>query len=533
MNDDLINTKVQMDLKFQRACELLPGIFDEYASLTGRRYDFVEQHGDRTADRCLVALNTAGEASKDAVDELAARGEAVNLVMPTVLRPWPEDSIALAIGGARRIMVAERASQYGAGNYLANEIGAALQRRGNRARIIQRTYGIGGLNFTKDDALELYDLAGRDFRFAISDFRLDAETPRFSFAPTKAYHGAWPGDALYAPPQNLVPLTCEQCTLNAGKGDKVNLRELSGMPARFDKHTACPGCGIFTSLNLFLRGIDGHVCLLFNTGCGMVVTTGYPLTSFKVPYFHNLFHNASSTATGVVEMIKRFKQRGELPEDITVIAVSGDGGDDIGMDQVIGAALRNDPFILFEYDNKGYMNTGSQLCYTGFKGQKASNAYVGPQQCGKKTHHKDIIEILRGTFAPYLATAAESHPVDMIRKARQAQTTVREGGFAFVKALSVCPLHWGMEEQVGPAAVEAAVDACLHPLLEIAHGITRLTFDPEAKGRKIPVTDAFARMGGAFAHLCAPEHEPLVRDVQQEVDRRWARLKAMAANELL
>jgi pyruvate ferredoxin oxidoreductase alpha subunit len=522
MNDDLINSKVQMDLKFERAKTILPGVFHEYAELSGRRYGFVEQYGNRQAERCLVALNTAGEAAKDAVDELAAKGEPVNLVIPTVLRPWPEPEIVEAIGDAKRIVVAERASQYGANNYLANEIGADLQRRKNGATIIQRTYGIGGLNFTSEDALAMYELGGHWPELA------DPLERRI-----KWYYGAWPGDESSPPTPTLTPLTAKQCTLNAGLDGRVNLRDLSLMPTRFDKHCACPGCGIFTTLNLFLRGIDGHVVFLFNTGCGMVVTTGYPLTSFKVPYFHNLFHNASSTATGVVEMIKRFKARGELPEDITVIAVTGDGGDDIGMDQVIGAALRNDPFILLEYDNKGYMNTGSQLCYTGFKGQRNSNAHLGSHQMGKTNHHKDIMEILRGTFAPYLATASESHAVDMIRKARKSQQTVRDGGFAFIKAISVCPLNWGMDEHVGPSAVEAVVNACMHPLYEIEHGITKITFDPEKHGKKAPVTEAFKKMGGAFRHLLTDEYQGVVQEVQEEVDRRWARLNAMAGHDLL
>lgn len=532
MNDDLINAKVQLDEKFARAYELIPRVFDEFERLSGRRYDFVQQYGDRAAERCLVALNTAGEAAKDAVDALAAKGQSANLVIPGVLRPWPEHEMIEAIGDAEHIAIAERASQYGANNYLANEIGAALQRRGNTAPISQRTYGIGGLNFTVDDALTMYEaMPTRGQPHARHS--LIADSPHFSFAPSKTYHGAWAGDADYHPAQSTVPLTTGECTLNAGCNGKVNLKQLSLMPTRFEKHSACPGCGIFTSLNLFLRGIDGQVVLLFNTGCGMVVTTGYPLTSFKVPYFHNLFHNNTSTATGVVEMIKRYKARGDLPEEITVVAVSGDGGDDIGMDQVIGAALRNDPFILFEYDNKGYMNTGAQMCYSGYKGQKNSNAFVGAQQTGKRTHHKDIMEILRGTFAPYLATTAESHALDMIRKARKAQATVRAGGFAFVKTLSVCPLNWGMQEHVGPSAVEAAVNACLHPLYEVEHGITTITVDPEKTNKKAPITEAFKKMGGLFSHMNRPECAALAREVQEEVDRRWARLKAMSEHALL
>lgn len=522
MNDDLINTKVQMDLKFEEARARMPQIFAEYSALTGRNYGFVDQYGDRSAARALVVLNTAGEAAKDAVDVLARRDEAVNLVIPTVLRPWPEEEIVEALGNAERILVGERASQYGAGNYLANEIGAALQRRGNNATIIQRTYGVGGLGFDVEDALAMYELART---WPDHDDPMERRT--------KWYHGAWPGDESYHPPTTLVPLTVKETTLNAGCNGKVNLRDLSAMPMRFDKHTACPGCGIFTTLNLFLRGIDGHVVFVFNTGCGMVVTTGYPLTSFKVPYFHNLFHNGSSTATGIVEMIKRAKSRNELPEDVTVIVVSGDGGDDIGMDQVIGAALRNDPFIHFEYDNKGYMNTGSQLCYSGFMGQKNSNAHLGAKQAGKRTHHKDIIEILRGTFAPYLATVSESHAADMIRKARKAQETVRGGGFAFVKAISVCPLNWGMDEHIGPSAVDAIVNACMHPLITVEHGITSITFDPEKSGKKIPVTQAFEKMGGAFRHLATPQYASVAADIQAEVDRRWRRLKAMSASDLL
>ena len=33
--------------------------------------------------------------------------------------------------------------------------------------------------------------------------------------------------------------------------------------------------------------------LLFQTGCGMVVTTAYPKTAFKAPYVHNLFQNGA------------------------------------------------------------------------------------------------------------------------------------------------------------------------------------------------------------------------------------------------
>jgi pyruvate ferredoxin oxidoreductase alpha subunit len=523
MNDDLINTKVAMEKKMEHALNVvIPRVLKEYAAVSGRTYNMVEQYGDKNADLCLVAMNTAGEAAKDAVDTLARKGEKTNLVIPMVLRPWPEAEIAKAVGKAKKILVAERVTQFGANNFLANEFGAALQKVGNNAKIIQRCYGIGGLNFRLSDALYFYDLLKNWPN--VKDENEKRE---------KWYYGAWKGDESFKPEVIVPPIKTADCSLNA-KLERPNLKELSKMPNRIEKHSACPGCGIFANLNLFLRGIDGQVILLFNTGCGMVVATGFPYTSFKVPYAHNLFHNASSTATGVVEMLDKFKKENKISENVTVIAVSGDGGDDIGMDQVIAAALRNDPFIFLEYDNKGYMNTGAQMCYSGFKGQKNSNAHVGPAQQGKTTHHKDIIEIMRGTYAPYLFQAAECQPLDMIRKARRAQQIVREEhGFAFGKVFSTCPLNWGLQEARCPQAVAKVVDACLHPLYEVDHGKTTINYDPEAKGKKIPVTEAFANMGAGFVHLAKPEFAKLMEDTQKHVDFRWARLKAMSANENL
>ena len=521
MNDDLINTKVQLDAKMIRAYEVLPGILKQFAEYSGRSYDFVERYGADDAEVIMVMINTGGETAKDAVDRLNKRGEKVAVVIPKVLRPFPEKELIEAVAGARTILVGERVSQYGATNYLANELGAALQRVGSKAEIIQRTYGVGGLTLTDDDAEKLFEIA---IRWPNVD---DPDEKR-----RKWYYGAWPGNIQSNPPATIEPATARDKQLNIGQ-DKVNLRELSEMTCRLEKHAACPGCGIFVNINLFLRGIDGPVVLLFNTGCGMVVTTGYPNTTFRVPYFHNLFHNASSTATGIVEMYKRFRKQGKIKEDITIIAISGDGGMDIGMDQVIGAALRNDPFIMLEYDNKGYMNTGAQMCYTGIKGQRNSNAHIGPQQRGKTTHHKDTLEILRGTHCSYLFQAAESQPVDMIRKARKAQQTAREGGFVYGRFWSTCPLNWGMKESNGPAAVKAAVDSCLFPLYEVEKGITTLNHDPEKRNKKVPVTDAFKLMGAGFSHMIKPDFADIVAEVQGEVDRRWKRLKTMADSDVL
>ena len=108
-------------------------------------------------------------------------------------------------------------------------------------------------------------------------------------------------------------------------------------------------------------------------------------------------------------MFHQRQKRGELPEgEITFIMISGDGGMDIGLGSAIGAALRNDAFILMEYDNGGYMNTGYQLSYSTPMGARSSTSHIGKTQYGKTFVNKDTPQIMAAAGAQYVATVAES-----------------------------------------------------------------------------------------------------------------------------
>ena len=265
----------------------------------------------------------------------------------------------------------------------------------------------------------------------------------------------------------------------------------------------------------------------------MVVTTGYPKTAFKVPYVHNLFQNGAATLAGLSKMYHQRQARGELPAgDITFVMVSGDGGLDIGMGSAIGTALRGDPVILFEYDNGGYMNTGYQLSYSTPLGAKSATSHLGEVSVGKGFFHKDMPRIMAATGMPYVATAAESDPNDFIRKAAKAQHYAKSHGTAYIKCLSACPLNWGDRPNTERRVIAAAVDSCYFPLYEVEQGITTLTYDPEQKGKRIPV-EVWLKMMGRTRHLCEERYENVRQALQGEVDRRFERLKIEAAHPKL
>lgn len=524
MNEpDVLNNKFQLHQAMEAAKTVIPSVFDAYYKLSGRQYAAAEGYRTEDAEVVLHLLGSAYHTAKVAVDKLREQGKKVGVFTTNILRPYPAEELYELCKNAKTILVGDRQDSYGAqGGNLSMELKAMLQEKGSAVKVLTRIYGLGGKDFYEKDAEEML----------LSCYDPDAE--RFD------YFGKYPGEPV-AEEQYFAPLTekktklgLTKCIMQDGKlqveGGRLN--ETTEVPKRIAPgHGACPGCGIPVNLNLLLRGIEGNVVLLFQTGCGMVVSTGYPKTAFKVPYVHNLFQNGAATLTGLSEMFRERQRRGEYPEgEITFIMVSGDGGMDIGMGSALGTAIRNNRLILFEYDNGGYMNTGYQLSYSTPMGAKSSTSHVGPAQYGKTFFHKDMPQIMAATGIPYVATVAESNPVDFIKKAAKAQHYAQFHGMAYIKAISACPLNWGDKPNLERKVIGAAVDSCYFPLYEVEQGITTISYDPGQ--RKIPVTD-WLKMMGRTKHLTNEKYKSITDEIQKEIDRRWEILKAKAEHKLL
>ena len=536
MNDpDLINNKYQLSLAMDAALRALPEVFGEYEALSGRRYDLVDLYRMDDAEVALLLLNSAAETAKDAADRLRDEGVKAGVISPNILRPFPSGVLRDALHGVRALVIGERADSYGSGGgNVAHEVKSTLKDDpDNRTVCLSRIYGLGGRDFYVEDAEALFHLA--------IEAAGSGPTP-----PLFDYYGVVPGDPERPPRRpGLPPLSREEMSglvdvkVNEQTGllhvDAPPAWRLAARPKRVAPgHGACPGCGVFPALDQFLRGIEGDIVVLYQTGCAMVVSTGYPYTSHRVTYVHNLFQNGAATLSGLVEMFKERQRRGELPagEDITFVMVTGDGGMDIGTGAAIGAALRNHRLIIVEYDNQGYMNTGAQLSYSTPLGHRTSTSNVGPGEHGKSFHHKDMPQIMAATNIPYVFTGVEGFPDDLLAKGAKAQWYARNEGMAYGKLLISCPLNWLTADSAGADIVRGAVDCCFFPLYEIERHATSLTYDPEPLGRRIPVAEWLATMGKT-KHLCRPEFAPELVEIEAEVERRWQRLKAMNEHPLL
>lgn len=533
MNDpDLINNKVQLSRAMAAAAEVIPEVFREFAELSGRHYPLVDRYCMDDAEAALVLLNSAAETAKESTDAIRSGGGRVGVVSPNVLRPFPGDILREAFSKVTAAVIAERTDCFGAeGGFLSLEIAAALQADpANRTCLATRIYGLGGKDFHASDAHCFLQAA------------LQASV-KGQFEKRFAYHGATPGKAGQKPPCGLPPISREAVSRGMAKVREhpqtgrleVELAPLwatTAVPNRLAPgHGACPGCGIMPVLHQVYRVLEGDIVVLFQTGCAMVVTTGYPSTAHRITYIHNLFQNGAATLSGLVEMYHERVRRGEIKaaEDPTFLMVSGDGGMDIGMGAALGAAHRNHRMIILEYDNQGYMNTGAQLSYSTPLGHRTSTSEVGSAQAGKSFPHKDTAQIFAATGIPYVFTASEGYAEDLMRKAAKAQWYARREGLVYGKVLSYCPLNWGSGDDAAQPILQAAIDSCFFPLYEVERGKTVINYDPDALGKRMRVSE-WLKMMGKTRHLLKDANSPALEIMEREADRRWRRLKAMHAH---
>ncbi|HHU40481.1 MAG TPA: pyruvate:ferredoxin (flavodoxin) oxidoreductase [Propionibacterium sp.] len=147
----------------------VPGIvteaMDQFAELTGRRYDLVEYHGDPEADRVIVIMGSAAQTVIQAVDHLNGHGNKVGVLQVRLYRPFPVEAILAALPeSATKVAVMDRTKEPGAGGEpLFLDVTSALAeavasgRRASLPRVIGGRYGLSSKEFTPGMVVGVFD----------------------------------------------------------------------------------------------------------------------------------------------------------------------------------------------------------------------------------------------------------------------------------------------------------------------------------------------------------------------------------------
>jgi pyruvate/2-oxoacid:ferredoxin oxidoreductase beta subunit len=278
-------------------------------------------------------------------------------------------------------------------------------------------------------------------------------------------------------------------------------------------HLACQGCGGASAMRHVLKAMGEETICVIPACCWTIISGQYPYSALQVPILHTAFETSGAAASGVRAALD---MKGDTKTQVMVFA--GDGGTfDIGLQSLSGAAERNENFIYFCYDNEAYMNTGIQR--SGATPDKAWTTTT-PERHPKRGPKKNIVQILAGHKAPYVATASVAFPEDLIAKVKKAKKIY---GTKFIHILAPCPPGWRISSELSIEVTRLATYTKVFPIYEVYNGEDyHINIEP----RDVPVFE-YLKLQGRFRHLSKED----IDEIQKRTDYEWRILLHKAMNE--
>lgn len=275
-------------------------------------------------------------------------------------------------------------------------------------------------------------------------------------------------------------------------------------------HNACAGCGAAIAMRHITKAAGGNTIISIATGCMEVVSTPYPLTSWRLPLIHSAFENAAATASGIDAALKFRGKRANI------IAIAGDGGTfDIGLQALSGAIERRHNFLFVCYDNEAYMNTGIQRSGATPKFAETTTSPYGKVLHGKMEWKKPLPFII-AAHGCYVATANLAFLRDFYSKIRKALSIQ---GPKFLYVFAPCTIGWRIQNNEAIEISRLAVETGFFPLYEIENGIIKLNLD--LKNKQVA---EYLKRQGRFKHLSSGE----IRQIQENIDANYEKLKKLS-----
>jgi pyruvate ferredoxin oxidoreductase alpha subunit len=128
--------------------KVIQEVFDEYAKISGRQYNMVEEYKLEDADVVIACLGTTFETAQIAVDNMREKGIKAGIIMPRVFRPTRVEMLAGKLQNAKAIVCMDRSSPGGQLGLLFQDISSSLINTPARPLMSDLIYGLGGRDMT-------------------------------------------------------------------------------------------------------------------------------------------------------------------------------------------------------------------------------------------------------------------------------------------------------------------------------------------------------------------------------------------------
>ncbi|MEJ5258389.1 MAG: pyruvate synthase subunit PorA [Fervidobacterium sp.] len=143
------------------AMKHVPKVFkqvaEEFAKISGRKYDLVDEYMVDDAEYIMVALGSTAGTIKHTINELRAQGKKVGLVKPWVFRPFIKAEFQRVLNARKGVVVLDRAASFGAEAPLYEAIKSALYEVAVRPQLGSYVYGLGGRDITPDHIKQAFE----------------------------------------------------------------------------------------------------------------------------------------------------------------------------------------------------------------------------------------------------------------------------------------------------------------------------------------------------------------------------------------
>ncbi len=134
----------------------IDAVFEEFAKLTGRKYNQIEKYDMDDADVAVVCMGTSVETAREVAKEMREKGIKAGVVGIRVFRPFPFMAIAEALKGVKAVAALDRSAPGGTAGALFNEIAGSLFNSDSKIVLSGYIYGLGGRDLTKRHLVDLY-----------------------------------------------------------------------------------------------------------------------------------------------------------------------------------------------------------------------------------------------------------------------------------------------------------------------------------------------------------------------------------------
>ncbi|MBW2985748.1 pyruvate ferredoxin oxidoreductase [Candidatus Woesearchaeota archaeon] len=153
MGLDYMRYRQQLHTAMLDSFTVIDKVHKEWAKLTGRKYDFLDEYKVKDADAVIVMIGANATIARAAVDTMREKGKKVGLLRIRLFRPFPEAQLRKALEKVNKIAVVDQNICPGMGGILYPEIKMALY--GTKKIISDYVQGLGGNFVSEEDYIEI------------------------------------------------------------------------------------------------------------------------------------------------------------------------------------------------------------------------------------------------------------------------------------------------------------------------------------------------------------------------------------------